>query len=247
MSAILAMFASPVGAVVGSFATTAGLRWARGEQALTGRSTCDSCGAALSYAQTVPIVSYVVQRGVCRSCHAPIARAHLLGEIAGLLVAGLAFLCLPPLSASAVAGLGLTLIGAAAADSASHRLPDLATLTVALLGAGLAWTRGPWALAAGIAAALLASAVLLVVRKAFSTSDGLPGLGLGDVKLMAALALWLGMVTPWAMALAGMVGLAQVRGSRPQDGKIAFGPALALGGWCVGLVLQTGLLGDLAA
>lgn len=246
MSLILAVIAAPFGAVVASFAATAGLRWARGEQALSGRSACDSCGVALGYGQTVPIVSYIAQRGACSRCRAPIARAHLVAEIAGLIIASLAFLCLPPLSALAGTALGLSLIAAAAADSACRRLPDLTTLIIALLGAGLAWTRGPWALAAGLAAALLTSAVLLIIRKALTTSDGLPGLGLGDVKLMAGLALWLGMVTPWAMAIGGLIGLIQVRWSRPQDRKIAFGPALAVGGWCVGLALQAGWLGDFA-
>lgn len=240
-----ALIAAPFGAVVGSFAVTAGLRWARGEQALTGRSRCDACAAPLGFGATVPIVSYVRLGGMCACCRAPIHRGHLAGEVLGALAAALAFGMLPTAAALALTALSLTLIGAAAADLASRRLPDLTSVIVAALGLVLALERGLPALACGLVAAGLSGAVLLTLRRLFAMGRGEPGLGLGDVKLIAALALWLGAATPWAIATAGVLGLLHLRLAKPADGRTAFGPALAVGGWATGLLLQAGLLGDL--
>ena len=245
MNLPLALGALALGPVFGSFAATAGLRWARGEQALTGRSRCDACAAPLGFGQTVPIVSYVRLGGACAHCRAAIAPSHLAGEIAGAVVVLAAVWALPTGPAMLVAGLGLVLISAAAADLASQRLPDLASLIIALLGGVLALRRGPTALLAGLAAAALTVAVLLLLRRSFAARGGDPGLGLGDVKLAAALALWLGAASPWAIAAAGLLGLVQVRLAKSPDGRIAFGPSLAVGGWTVGLALQAGLFGDL--
>lgn len=245
MNPVLAVSAPLVGAVIGSFAVTAGLRWTRGEQALTGRSHCDACAAPLGFGQTVPIVSYVRLGGVCAHCRATILPSHLVGEVLGALLALACVIVLPIGPAMLVAGLGLVLVSAAIADLTSRRLPDLASVITAILGGVLALLRGPAALLAGLAAAVLTGGVLLLLRRSFAARKGDPGLGLGDVKLAVALALWLGAATPWAIAAAGLLGLVQVRLARSPDGKIAFGPALAIGGWTVGLALQAGLLGDL--
>lgn len=243
VAAIIA--ALPLGAVVGSFAATAGLRWARGEQALTGRSSCDACATPLGFASTIPIVSFVRLGGACARCRAPINRGHLVGEVLGAGVALGSVAVLPIGPALAVAALGLVLIAAGCADVVSRRLPDLASLAVAILGLGLALHRGSIAALTGLAAAAVTGGALLLLRRSFAARRGDPGLGLGDVKLAAALALWLGAATPWAIALAGLLGLAQIRLMKTADDRIAFGPALAAGGWAVGLALQAGLFGDL--
>jgi leader peptidase (prepilin peptidase)/N-methyltransferase len=245
MNPVAAICAPLLGAVIGSFAVTAGLRWARGEQALTGRSHCDACAAPLGFGQTVPIISYIQLGGTCAHCRTAISSTHLAGEVIGAVVVVASIVFLPLVPAVLVAGLGLVLVAAAAADLASRRLPDLANLLTAILGGVLALQRGPAALLVGLAAALLAGAGLLVLRRGFAARTGDPGLGLGDVKLAAALALWLGAATPWAIAVAGVLGLIQVRLAKSAEGRIAFGPALAVGGWTVGLALQAGLLGDL--
>ena len=242
--------ALPIGAVVGSFAATAGLRWTRGEQALTGRSRCDACATPLGFGQTVPIVSYLRASGACAACRAPIHPGHVFGEALGAGLAVISFAVLPIAAATLAAGLGLILIAASVADVTSRRLPDVASLVVALLGGTLALQRGPMALVAGLVACAATAGAFLLLRRLFQARSGEPGLGLGDVKLAAALALWLGAATPWAIVVAGVLGLAQTRLTRTGlsksvDGRIAFGPALALGGWSVGLALQAGWFGDL--
>jgi leader peptidase (prepilin peptidase)/N-methyltransferase len=237
--------ALPAGAVVGSFAVTAGLRWARGEQALTGRSHCDACATPLGFARTVPIISYVRLGGRCIDCRASIHPGHLLGEVCGAALAMVSVMTLPIGQALLAAGLGLVLVGAAAADAASRRLPDVASLAVAVLGVALTLQRGPMALLIGFVAAATTGALLLGLRWIFAARTGDPKLGLGDVKLAMALALWVGAATPWVFVIAAPLGLIQTRLARSPDRSIAFGPALALGGWLVGVALQAGLFGDL--
>ena len=245
MSLWAALVALPMGAVVGSFAATAGLRWTQGRQAVLGRSRCDACDLRLGFGATVPIFSYLRLGGACAGCRAPIHPGHLAGEAAGAGLAVASVLLLPIGPATLAAVLGLALVAAAVADAASRRLPDLASLVVAVFGGALALQRGPAALLAGFVAAATAGILLLVIRWMFATRTGDPKMGLGDVKLAMALALWTGAATPWVFVIAGLAGLAQTRLNKTADGRIAFGPALALGGWSVGLALQAGMFGDL--
>ncbi len=245
MNLPLALGALALGSVVGSFAATAGLRWARGEQALTGRSRCDACAAPLGFGQTVPIVSYVCLRGTCAKCGVSISPVHLAGEVVGASVALASFALLPISAALLVMGLGLTLIAAAIADLTNRRLPNLANLLVAGLGGALAVQRGLFALLVGLAASALTAVMLMLVRQAFFERKRLQYMGLGDVKLAAALALWLGAATPWMISAAGVLGLVQAGLFKSAKPGIAFGPMLALVGWTMGLALQAGLFGDL--
>ncbi len=245
MSAGALIAALPLGAVVGSFAATAGLRWARGEQTLSGRSHCDACARPLGFAATVPIVSFVRLGGACAGCRAPIHPGHFAGEVLGAGLAAASVAVLPIGPALVVAALGLVLIAAATADFASRRLPDLTSLAVAGLGLGLALHRGFAATVAGFAAAILtegrAAAAAPKLRGAARRSRSGPGGCQAGRRLGAVV----GGATPWAIALAGLLGLVQIRLLKSSDGRIAFGPALAASGWAVGLALQAGLFGDL--
>lgn len=241
MTALFLSAGLPIGAVVGSYASTAALRAGRGEQAIAGRSRCDGCQRPLGFSQTLPILSFLLRRGACPACAAPIARIHLVGEVLGVGVVALSFLAAAPARAALLSVLGLALLGSALIDAKTRRLPDVLTALVALVGAILAWTRSPFDLALGVAAAAVAFGLLQVVRLAFRARRGHDGMGLGDVKLIVALCLWVGPAMAWAIVGAGVVGLAAMAVIRPRDGHMPFGPAIALGVWSVGLYLEAGL------
>jgi leader peptidase (prepilin peptidase)/N-methyltransferase len=78
------------------------------------------------------------------------------------------------------------------------------------------------------------------VRWLAARRSGEPGLGLGDVKLLAALALWLGLATPWLIAAASLLGLLLMAITRPKDGRLAFGPAIAVSAWTIGIIGEAG-------
>jgi leader peptidase (prepilin peptidase) / N-methyltransferase len=234
---ILARAAAGVvlGSVLGSFVTNWGVRAARGEQAFSGRSHCDACQAPLTFAQTAPILSFALLRGRCKSCGVRIDAAHPLGETAGAMI-GLFALLAPSLPEAALrAALGFSIMAAAVIDAKTLRLPNSLTLVAALLALGLALERDQ--LIEGLAAAVIIGAVLAGLRRAVR-SGSTPGLGLGDVKLAAALALWLGAASSWMLVLASGLGLIAIRLRRPTGGKLAFGPWIAVAAYVVGFARE---------
>lgn len=225
------------GLALGSFSVTGAVRYERAGPTRP-RSACDRCAAPLGFAETLPVVSYLRQAGACRSCGGAIDPIHLVGEVAGCAVLVSAMFAEDPRRALLMAALGLLLIASGAIDWRTQRLPDRLTIAMAGLSAALAWTASPSRLLEGLAAAGLTLAILLGLRAVRGRFAADPGLGLGDVKLLAALALWLGAATPWAVALAAVFGLLLGRIGRDADGRIPFGPAIALGAWCVGVASE---------
>lgn len=196
-----------VGAIVGSFITTWAVRTARGEQALTGRSRCDGCGKALSFAATLPLASFAVLKGRCQSCRAKIDAAHPFGEAAGAVIGAFAATRSSPLEATLIVGMGVVVLAASVIDAKTLRLPNALTLATAILAGALATSRHQEV--EGVVAALVVAVALAVLRVTIR-SEGAPGLGLGDVKLAAALALWLGAASSWMLVLACALGLAEI-------------------------------------
>lgn len=226
------------GAAGGSFVSTAALRTAVGEQVLRGRSHCDSCRRSLSWIETIPVVSYIARGGRCGSCRSRISVAHPLSELAGAAAAGLLGLAAPSPAAFAITLMGAALLAAAIVDARTQRLPDPLTLVVAICATYLAWRQGAPQLVIGVLAAAVSVTVLGLLRLAFSRLRGDPSLGFGDVKLVASLAIWLGLNTPAMVAGAALMGLVIVALKGGKVERIAFGPMIALAGWSLGLAME---------
>lgn len=238
MNGLLVLPVAVAGTVLGSFTATAAIRYARGEGFLGGRSHCDECGATLGFAATVPLASYVGFGGAARCCRGRIDPLHPAGELAGLVIA-LAAAAPGDLTRDLlVAGVGFCLLALTLIDLRTSRLPDPLVAATAVGGLLLSALAGVERLLAGVVAAGTAFLILEALRRAFLRFRGRGGLGGGDVKLLAALGLWLGAMTPLALALAALLGLLQVTVLRPKDGRIAFGPALAFAGFAAGLAKE---------
>lgn len=226
------VFAAAAGAAVGSFCGTAAVRGAGGATALVGRSRCDACGVPLGFLATAPLVSFVRLGGRCATCRAPIALVHPAAEAAGA-VAGLALVWLAPPGLWVPGGVALaaSLYGSAF-DAGTQRIPDLAPIAIAAMGLASAWIFGELAPAAVTGA--VAGGLLLALALGFRGAAGRSGLGLGDVKLTAALATWTGpLLTPLAVSSAALLGLAwfALRGRLRSGERLAFAPFLCLAFW----------------
>jgi leader peptidase (prepilin peptidase)/N-methyltransferase len=232
--------AGVAGLALGSFAVTYGLRTCRGESAWRGRSRCDACGYTLGFAQTLPLVSFVALSGACAACRARIDPIHLVGEVCGSIVVVSALLAETALRSGLLIALGLTLIAAVTVDWKRQRLPDVLTGAVAMLCAALAGAASGATFGVGLAAAGITVAILLGLQWLGRRFRGDPGLGLGDVKLMGGLAIWLGAATPWAVTAAAALGLAAMACLRPANGRLAFGPPIAIGAWIIGVGQEMG-------
>lgn len=218
-----------LGLVAGSFLATLVLRWPRGET-LLGRSRCDGCGRQLTALELVPLLSAVVSSGKCCSCGAAIDRRHTLMELGAMLIGVLAMLASPGPAGLAGALLGWALLTLLALDVEHHWLPDRITLPLLALGLLL----GAGDLVDRLLGAAIGGGALLLLAMAFKWLRGRDGMGLGDVKLMAALGAWLGplLLGPLllAAALLGLLMAAVMRLSGrplPAGGRIPFGACLA--------------------
>ena len=242
MSPVLAI-AALCGLTLGSFCATYAVRTARAEQALTGRSRCDRCDQTLDMVDTLPVAGFLIRRGKCRHCGAKIDPLHLVGELGGAVILTMALVIAPPFRASLLAILALSLLTGALIDLRTQRLPDLLTLIVALCGLGLAVETGGDAVLQGFAAAVLSGIFLLGIRWTGRYLGRPQAMGLGDIKLISALSLWLGIAIPWMLALASILGLVAIAFKRPTDGRIAFGPCLAISAMVVGAAMEAHLPG----
>jgi len=123
-----------------------------------------------------------------------------------------------------------TLAAATVTDFRARRIPNRLTAAAAALGLGLAATSGSAALINALAAASAVAAPLLVVSLIRPE-----GIGMGDVKLVAVLGLYLGWAA-WpalliALVLAGLTGILLALGSRtpPSQTALPLAPFIAAG------------------
>lgn len=238
------------GAAFGSFLDCAVWRWARGEPMFRGRSRCASCGRALTVPDLVPVFSYLLMRGRCRRCKEKIPAECLWAEIAGAVVFtcfGLRF----GLSLELLQWLifGTLLLAISLADAAKRIIPDALLLGLAASRAVCAILLTEPLLHAGKTALLSLCAVPLPLLALTLFMEWLLGremMGGGDIKLLAAMALYLEwpqmILTLLGGCLLGLFGAAAMK----KRGAFAFGPYLAAAGAaavCFGDPLVTWYLG----
>lgn len=233
--------AAAFGAVVASYVTTAAMR-ATCEAAPEGpRSQCDCCGRQLGWRESVPLVSFAVLRGRCRTCSAPIAPFHPIGEATGLLAGVAIALAAPDYRALALGIMAAMLLAASVVDARIKILPDFMVAVVAVTATSLAAAKGLEVWFTGLVAALIVLVVLGGFAWLYERGRGQVGLGLGDVKLFAALALWLGAATPWMVIAAMVLGLILVAVRPPADRKVVLGPMIAAAGFSIGILIEMGI------
>jgi leader peptidase (prepilin peptidase) / N-methyltransferase len=149
-----------------------------------------------------------------------------------------------------IALLGLASLLLAWIDFREGIIPDWLNLAIALLGMIRAVALGGWPL---VAEAVVESAIIGVViwllRWLYFVLRKVQGLGLGDVKLLAASTLWIGAAgVPMQLLVASVAALAAAAilfiagNSIGRQTALPFGPFLALGLLTVLAIQQTGWL-----
>lgn len=207
-------------------------------------SHCPHCGHSLSWAEKIPVLSYLGLKGRCRHCQAPIGWRYPAIE---LLTAALFVWSFQRygLSAQALAwaGFAAALVTLAAIDADTTLLPDAITQPLVwsgLLAASLSLS------AVNLSTALWGAVVgylfLWSVFWLFKGVTGKEGMGQGDFKLLAALGAWLGWSALLSVVLiASLTGVAvglwlRMRQRLAEGGYIPFGPFLAFAGlWVMAL------------
>lgn len=238
---LLVMPVGVLGAVVASYVTTAALRATSTPAPAGARSRCDACHRQLGWSESLPLVAFAALRGRCRTCAAPISAFHPIGEMAGLTAAIAIALVTPDVRAIALGLMAATLLALSVIDARTRILPDLLVAMVAVLATSLASVNGWDNLLIGLVAALSSLILLGAFAYVYEWRRGHVGLGLGDVKLFAALAIWLGVATPWMVAIAMALGLVIATLAPPADRKVVLGPMIAFAGFVIGLLLEAGI------
>jgi leader peptidase (prepilin peptidase)/N-methyltransferase len=253
------VFALLFGLVFGSFLNVCISRLPRHHSVVRPPSHCPRCKARIAAYDNIPLVSFLLLRGRCRHCQNTIGWRYPLVEAA---VAALTVGCVIHFEGIQFWSITFSifcalLLALAVCDAETMQLPD--ALTLPLLGLGVLYRAGDglfeemshgaayaWhsAFALGLRGCISAAATalaLLLLRWIYSLVRRRQGLGLGDVKLAAAIAAWLGarqmcvvfFLAVVTGALTALVVLA-VRGHKraKSDGPLAvpFGTFLALAG-----------------
>lgn len=139
-------------------------------------------------------------RGHCRSCRGAISWRYPAVEFATAALFLLSFFRFGlTLTGIAMDVLCFLLLGLAVMDAETMRLPDVFTLTGIGLGVIYAALRPAeflterlWHAGQSLLWAFLAALVLLIIRWAYLLLRHVEGMGMGDVKLLAMIAAWLG-------------------------------------------------------
>jgi leader peptidase (prepilin peptidase)/N-methyltransferase len=201
------------------------------------RSRCPQCGHAISAAENIPLVSWLLLRGRCKGCAAPISVRYPLVE----LVTGVLFAYAGWHLGFSAAGLGAlifiaALIALTGIDFDTQLLPD--DITLPLLWAGLLFnTFATYVdLKSAVIGAVAGYLALWSVYWGFKLFTGKEGMGFGDFKLLAALGAWLGwQMLPLTILLSSFVGAViglslMVFARHGRNVPIPFGPYLAIAG-----------------
>ena len=262
-----------IGLIFGSFLNVCIIRIPQGGSIVRPASRCPGCEQPIRWYDNIPVLSWIVLRTHCRHCGMAISMQYPAVELAtGLWFAtaiGISFQgitsilsLLSPialLQSLSLCALGFLLIGLAVMDWQTQLLPDEFTLGGIFLGLVLIATQSffissveyktfftPEEILIGehILAALGAYLLLVIIRFLYKRLRKRDGMGLGDAKLLALIAIFLGFwpaivalfVAVLTASIYGIVLL--LRGRASTTSRLPFGSFLAVAG------LLTSLVGD---
>lgn len=218
MSALFALYAFVLGAIIGSFLNVVIHRYPREVSIVFPPSRCGYCQARIRPYDNIPILSYLILRGRCRSCGTAYGSRYVMIELANALFylaiffhtgVSLAFL---PLAAFVSMTIALIYI-----DLDIQILPDVIDLPGILVGLLIGWmglgTLYPHLILAvnlldSLIGAAFGAGILLAIGLAYKLLRKIEGMGLGDVKMLAMI----GAVTGWR-AIFPLLFLASISGA----------------------------------
>jgi leader peptidase (prepilin peptidase) / N-methyltransferase len=254
------------GLLIGSFLNVCIFRMPRDLSVMWPRSFCPECEHQIAWYDNVPILSYFLLRRRCRHCGKLIPARYLIVEI---LTAVLFFAVVTALGLTVVAAklclLVALLVGLTFADLEERILPDEFTLGGTAVGLVLAWfipvddviahaifslqridVDPRWmSVGESLLGAVVPSGFLWLGGVIFEKVRHKPGLGLGDVKMIAMIGAFLGLratlLTLIVGSIAGsVIGLIYIQLTKKDASsyELPFGTFLGFAGIFVALAGQ---------
>jgi leader peptidase (prepilin peptidase)/N-methyltransferase len=221
------------GLMIGSFLTVVAHRVPEGQSIVGPRSVCPGCGTQIAARDNIPVLSWLMLRGRSRCCGERISARYPLTELAlGVLFVLIALVLRDDLGELALGCVfASTLVAVTVTDLERRIIPNKILAVSALIGLALALATDPAGVPERLIAALAAGGLLFLAALAYPR-----GMGMGDVKLIALMGLYLGSSVAPAMLIAlaagSVVGIVMMarHGAAARKHAIPFGPFLALGG-----------------
>ena len=250
-----------LGLVIGSFLNVCILRIPADKSIVLPSSSCTKCGKAIAPYDNIPVLSWVFLGGKCRSCKAKISAMYPAVE----LLTGILFLACYLVFGLSVEALKWAVFSAllvvlTITDLRERILPDevnffglgagllFSFFTVPLDGTAL-WIATRWfdfppprmalSFADAVLGAVAGSGLLWLVAEGYFRIRGREGMGLGDVKMMAAVGAFLGLKRTMMTVLAGsllgsVIGILLISISKKgRDYELPFGTFLGAGALAV--------------
>ena len=222
-----------LGLIIGSFLNVVIHRLPQGKSVSRPRSHCSSCGHILRPWELIPVVSYLLLKRKCSQCQTDISWRYPGVE----LLTGVLFIVTVLLQPGKT-NVGLIfdlvfvslLIALTMIDIDTFRLPDVLVGYVIANGLLKMIVMAEPTFISGIIGALGAGGIFLLIAYFYPE-----GMGLGDVKLVAALGIYLGypgvFYGIFIASLLGVIlgGINFLRGKKSLKDPIPFGPFLAGG------------------
>ena len=230
---ILALVGGLFGAVIGSFLNVCIVRWPAEQSVVKPRSRCPKCGYQITWADNVPMVSWLLLGRKCRSCKEPIGALYPAIEFATALIwawMGWRY----GLSPEALNGalFGTILLGIAMTDAREYLIPDEFTIGGLVIGFLFAAAGGGSTLLTAVIGAAVGFGVLWLIGVAGTWAFKEEAMGGGDIKMMAMVGAFLGwqgvLLTIFLGALAGTIIFLPMTLSGKKK-LVPFGVFLAMG------------------
>lgn len=228
---VLYSFVFLFGLCIGSFLNVCIYRIPLGISTARGRSFCPGCGHPLGAFDLFPMLSYLFLRGRCRYCRQKISLRYPFVELLTGLLFLAAFYIYGFSPYSVVLSLFFSVLIVTAFIDLDHRIiPDrLSVVILILVPFACYFDPSGFSLVSHIAGLIIISVPMLLL--AFAVG----GFGGGDVKLMAAAGLFLGMQNTVVAAVFAILSgavygvILLLRKKAGPKTEIPFGPFLAAG------------------
>ena len=227
-----------VGACVGSFCNVLIYRIPKEEEFVKTPSHCMTCGHELKWYELIPVVSWLIQGGKCRKCGVKLSAQYPIVEALNALMwlaAGVLFRG-DWVTVGLYCVLYSMLMVLSVIDWRTYIIPNGINLVIFLLGIVRVLTDlHNWL---GYLIGMLAVSLVFL---GLHVATGGNGLGMGDVKLVAAAGLLIGWRNMLLAVIIGSLSGAVIHSIRMKGGvgkKLAFGPYLAAGIWIAALFGQ---------
>jgi len=241
-----------LGLCLGSFLNVLIIRLPRGRSIWSPGSRCGFCRSPIKAWRNIPLISFLLNRGMCGSCGHPYSFRYFFIELLmGVLSVGVwSMYGWTALTAALILFVAL-LVAISFIDLDFRLIPDELSLggwAVALLAIAFGFTSFPlyssdllseaWglgSLAQAIVSSLFGFGIFFILSRVYYLLRGEEGLGGGDVKLMGLVGAVLGLQGVLTTILIGsllgsFLGIFLVlKGGKTRHFPIPFGPFLALG------------------